>query len=53
LNWRLRKLINPASLFAAPRLALLVQDARPVEDVARLAQNVVPLAQSKPQQAQR
>ena len=60
LNWRLRKLISLASLFAAPRLASLVQDARPVVDEARLVQNVarlmqngVPLVRSKRQQAQR
>jgi hypothetical protein len=38
LNWRLRKTINPASLFVAPHLASLVQDAGLAHEVARLVQ---------------
>ena len=43
LTLRLRRPISLASLFAAPRLASLVQDARPVEGEAWPVQDVVRL----------
>jgi hypothetical protein len=47
LNRCLRRPINLASLFAVPRLASLVQDARPVEDEAWLVQNAARLIQNE------